>query len=108
MYGTAETRDAGRRALPSGWLPPMVWHDVADGVEVDIGGLRAAASPAPSHYVETLAVRVDDVEIGVVAGLLGRHRTRVVVRRRSGAGIDLALCEATNLADKDEARACST
>ena len=98
VYGTAETY-ALAEALSSGISPTMVWHDVCDGARVEIGGLRLTFART-EHYVETLAVRVDDVEGG--ASLAYSADTGPAWSFSSlGDGIDLALCEATNLSDKE-------
>jgi ribonuclease BN (tRNA processing enzyme) len=98
VYGTAETH-ALAEALASGLSPTMVWHDVTDGSQVDIGGLHLTFART-EHYVETLAVRVDDVASG--ASLAYSADTGPGWSFSSlGEGIDLALCEATNLADKE-------
>jgi ribonuclease BN (tRNA processing enzyme) len=98
VYGTAET---GRMAveLASGLSPTMVWHDVADGSTVDIGALRLTFART-EHYVETLAVRIDEVDTGL--SLAYSADTGPGWSFSSlGPGIDLALCEATNLADRE-------
>jgi len=97
VYGTAETHDHAHR-LCTNLHPTMVWHDVTDGDEVDLGGLQLRFS-ATRHYVETLAVRIDgegrsiaysaDTGPGWDLGALG-------------PGIDLALIESTYPTD-DEA-----
>jgi ribonuclease BN (tRNA processing enzyme) len=98
VYGTAET---GRMAaeLASGLVPTMVWHDVEDGSTVDIGGLRLTFART-EHYVETLAVRIDEIETGL--SLAYSADTGPGWSFSSlGPDIDLALCEATNLSDKE-------
>ena len=98
VYGTHETY-ALAESLASGLGPTMVWHDVADGSHVEVGGLHLSFART-EHYVETLAVRVDDAASG--RSLAYSADTGPGWSFSSlGAGIDLALCEATNLADKE-------
>jgi len=100
VYGTSEI--AGLSEMLSGPLAPtLVWHDVADGDEVEIGGLRLTFSRTV-HYVETLAVRIDDAESGLSLAYSADTGPGWSFEAL-GPGIDLALCEATHLA-ADEAR----
>lgn len=100
VYGTAETRLMAED-LTGGLAPTVDWHDLSDGAEVTVGGLRMRFART-IHYVETLAVRVDEIESG----------RSLAYSADTGAGwsftslgpdLDLALCEATHLSE-DEAR----
>jgi ribonuclease BN (tRNA processing enzyme) len=100
VYGTAET-GALAEALTGGLAPTMVWHDLTDGDQVEIGGLRLRFARTV-HYVETLAVRIDDIESG--SSLAYSADTGPGWSFESlGPDIDLALCEATHLVS-DESR----
>jgi ribonuclease BN (tRNA processing enzyme) len=98
-YGTHETGVLADR-LTSGLAPTVVWEDLADGDVVDVGGLRLRFART-DHYVETLAVRVDDLDSGrslAYSADTGPAWSFTAL----GDGLDVALCEATNLA-ADEA-----
>ena len=98
VYGTAETRRLADE-LASGLAPTMVWTDLADGDVLDIGGLHCTFSRT-EHYVETLAVRIDDVATGrslAYSADTGPGWSFTAL----GPGIDVALCEATNLASEE-------
>ena len=100
VYGTGENR-AIAEILTGGLAPTVEWHDVADGDEVDLGGLHLRFARTV-HYVETLAVRIDERDSG--SSLAYSADTGPGWSFDSlGSGIDLALCEATHLAE-DEAR----
>lgn len=73
------------------------WTVVGDGDGVDVGGLRLTFSRT-DHPVETLAARVDfgDRSIGYSADTGPAWSLSSL-----GRGIDLALCEATFLSDKE-------
>jgi ribonuclease BN (tRNA processing enzyme) len=98
VHGTADTH-ALASALCAELEPTFTWHVTGDGDEFAVGGLRFRASRT-EHYVETLAVRVDDPATdasfaysadtgpGWSFGSLGR-------------GIDLALCESTYPTDEE-------
>jgi len=95
VYGTAETRGLAEQ-ISSGLAPTMAWNDIVDGSVVHIGRLRCTFART-EHYVETLAVRIDDLDSGLSLAYSadtgpGWSFTAL------GTGIDLALCEATNLA----------
>ncbi len=88
VYAPAGLRD--RTYHPSD--PWLTWHDVTDGDQVAVGGLRLTFSRT-DHGPETLAVRVD-----------GAAGTSLAYSADTGPGwsfeafgpgIDLALCEAT-------------
>ena len=96
VYGNAETH-ALAEALTTGLAPTIDWHDVEDGSEITIGALRCRFA-ATDHYVPTLAVRIDDLVSGqslAYSADTGPSWSFDVL----GPGIDLALCEATNLTD---------
>jgi len=96
VYGTSDNHDHAHR-LCTNLHPTMLWHEVSDGDEVDLGGLQLRFS-ATDHYVETLAVRID-----------GEGRS-IVYSADTGPGwdlatlgpdIDLALVESTYPTDLD-------
>jgi ribonuclease BN (tRNA processing enzyme) len=73
--------------------PWIAWHDVTDGDEVGVGGLRLTFSRT-DHGPETLAVRVDGEDGGgslAYSADTGPGWSFEAL----GAGIDVALCEAT-------------
>jgi ribonuclease BN (tRNA processing enzyme) len=76
---------------------PLAWHDVADGDAVDIGGCRVSFSRT-DHPPETLAVRVDGAgrSLGYSADSGAGWSLEAL-----GAGLDLAICEATYLQDSE-------
>ncbi len=96
VYGTAENRAAAAAVI--GELDPVIdWHEITDAGHARIGGLDLDFS-ATDHYVDTLAVRVGSSADGVAAAYSadtgpGWSFTEL------GPAIDLALCEATMLAD---------
>ncbi len=95
VYGTAETRTLADE-LTSGLDPTITWIDSADHMVVEIGALRATFART-DHYVETMAVRIDSVSTGqslAYSADTGPDWSFASL----GIGIDLALCEATNLA----------
>lgn len=83
--------------LSAGPGPAFDWHVVADGDEVAIGALRARFSRT-DHPPETLAVRVDGDgrSLGYTADT-GPGWSLASL----GPGLDVALCEATYLADHE-------
>lgn len=93
VYGTAETRAIAQHLVGHPLEPTLVWHTVADGDEVDLGGFRMRFS-ATDHYVETLAVRVD------AAGRTLAYSADTGPGwsfSSLGPGLGAALCEATLL-----------
>jgi ribonuclease BN (tRNA processing enzyme) len=76
---------------------PIVWHDVTDGSKVEIGGLTVTFSRT-DHPPETLAVRVDGD--GRSLGYSADSGPAWSLSKL-GPGLDLALCEATYLADSE-------
>jgi ribonuclease BN (tRNA processing enzyme) len=92
VYGPAGVRAAvGERA------PTFSWRTVEDGASVDIGGLRCTFSRT-DHGPETLAVRVDGDgrSLGYSADSGPGWSLEAL-----GPGLDLALCEATFLRDRE-------
>jgi ribonuclease BN (tRNA processing enzyme) len=100
----------GRTGVPV-WAPPglpdllrtdsgpdtFVWHEIADGSRVEFGGARMTFSRT-DHPVPTFAVRVDsaDRSLGYSADTgPGWGLSQL------GAGLHLALCEASFLADRE-------
>lgn len=80
-----------------GFQPAVKWHTVADGDEVQVGGLGLRFSRT-DHPTETLAVRID----GDGRGLAYTADTGPGWSLEAlGPGIDLALCEATYLVDNE-------
>ncbi len=77
--------------------PYFVWHDIADGASVSIGGLVFAFSRT-DHGPETLAMRVDGGgrSLGYSADTGAKWSLSAL-----GAGLDLALCEATFLHEQE-------
>jgi len=75
--------------------PWLTWHDVTDGDRVEVGGLALTFSRT-DHGPETLAVRVDG-GAGADGGSLGYSADTGPgwSLEALGAGLDLALCEAT-------------
>lgn len=73
------------------------WHQVASGDQVKVGGLDLSFSRT-DHGPETLAVRIDGeaVSLGYSADSGPGWSLEAL-----GPGLDLALCEATYLADKE-------
>ncbi len=86
-----------RRLLSTDPEPTFDWHVVSDGDEVETGGLRLRFSRT-DHPPETLAVRIDGEGrcLGYSADT-GRGWSFEAL----GAGIDLALCEATYVGESD-------
>jgi len=96
VYGTAENR-AKAEQLIGDLEPTFAWHDVTDGDTVEIGELLVSFSRTV-HYVDTLAVRV--AHRAASTGLAYSADTGPGWSFAAfGAPIELALCEATNLAD---------
>jgi ribonuclease BN (tRNA processing enzyme) len=97
VYGTADNRS--KVAALCEIEPTFAWHDARDGDRVEIGELLVWFSRT-IHYVPTLAVRV----------ALRGAATGMAYSADTGPGwsftafdapIDLALCEATTLADAE-------
>lgn len=77
--------------------PAFEWHTVAGGDAVNVGGLQLRFSRT-DHPPETLAVRVDgDGRSLVYSADTGPAWSLADL----GPGIDVALCEATYLADRE-------
>lgn len=83
--------------LSSGPEPWFDWRVVADGDTVDVGGMTVRFSRT-DHPPETLAMRIegDGRVLGYTADTGAAWSLEAL-----GPGIDLALCEATYLADKE-------
>jgi ribonuclease BN (tRNA processing enzyme) len=79
--------------------PWLVWHDVADGDRVEVGGLVVTFSRT-DHGPETLAARVEGG--GRVLGYSADSGPGWSLEAL-GPGIDLALCEATFLSELEGA-----
>jgi ribonuclease BN (tRNA processing enzyme) len=76
---------------------PIAWHDVAEGDQVDIGGLHLSFSRT-DHPPETLAVRIDGE--GRSLGYSADSGPAWSLSKL-GPGLDLAICEATYLSDSE-------
>ncbi len=94
VYATA---GVGERLYPD-FEPVLDWHVVTDGDQVQVGGLRLRFART-DHPPETLAVRVDaDGRSLAYSADTGPGWSF----QSLGPGIDLALCEATYLADREK------
>jgi ribonuclease BN (tRNA processing enzyme) len=98
VHGTAQTRELAE-ALTTGVAPTLDWHDRTDGDEFSIGGLRFRVSRT-DHYVETLAVRVDDPASGRSLAYTADTGAGWSLERL-GRDLDLALCESTYPTDEE-------
>jgi ribonuclease BN (tRNA processing enzyme) len=78
--------------------PPFSWSVTTDGDDVTIGDLRLRFSATVHGDVETLAVRIDGDgrSFGYSADTTADWSIEAL-----GPGLDLALCEATLLRDKE-------
>jgi ribonuclease BN (tRNA processing enzyme) len=94
VYGTADTRDAAD-SLIGGLAPSLAWHEVTDGSNIEVGGLRLRFARTV-HYVETLAVRIDEGSSGLSLAYSADTGPGWSFEAL-GDGIDLALCEASHL-----------
>jgi ribonuclease BN (tRNA processing enzyme) len=83
--------------VPGPTSPTLVWHDIGDGDQVTIGPARLSFSKT-DHMLETLAVRVDSDSrsLGYSADSGPGWQLEAL-----GEGINLALCEATFLKDRE-------
>lgn len=98
VYGSAETRELAG-ALCTGLEPTFAWHDTADGQCFNVGALRCTLA-STRHYVDTLAIRVDDTTTGrslAYSADTGPGWSFDAL----GPDIDLALCEATYATDEE-------
>jgi ribonuclease BN (tRNA processing enzyme) len=96
VYGTAENRTMASAVI--GELEPIIdWTDIAEGKHLRIGGLELSFS-ATDHYVDTLATRLDVPADGVSLGYSADTGPSWSFTELGGP-LDLALCEATTLAD---------
>jgi ribonuclease BN (tRNA processing enzyme) len=98
VYGTAHNRGKVE-ALLDGTEPAFAWTDVGDGDHVRIGGLDVDFS-ATDHYIDTRAVRVATTG-GVFAYSADTGPGWSFSEFEGAHGLDLALCEATNLASAE-------
>lgn len=92
VFGTADTH-ATAEALCDGVAPTFDWEELANPGPIDLGAVRLTFSRT-DHYVETYAVRVDELASGrslVYSADTGPAWTPDAL----GPGIDLLLCEAT-------------
>jgi ribonuclease BN (tRNA processing enzyme) len=93
VFGTAEVRERLEAVRGAKSAPTFDWQTITDGSSFELGGIRFACAET-DHPVETLAMRIDDVE---------GHRTLVYSADTGsewslstlGGDIDVALCEAT-------------
>lgn len=94
VYATA---GVGERVFPD-FEPVLEWHVVGDGDQVQIGGL-AVRFARTDHPPETLATRVDadGRSLAYSADTGARWSFEAL-----GPGINLALCEATYLSDREK------
>jgi ribonuclease BN (tRNA processing enzyme) len=83
--------------VPSPTSPTFVWHEIGDRDKVTIGPMRLTFSRT-DHMIETLAARVD-----VDGRSLGYSADSGAgwSLDELGPGLDLALCEATFLKDRE-------
>lgn len=100
VHGTARTRELAE-AMTTGLAPTIDWHDHVDGDEFTIGGLRLRVSRT-DHYVETLAVRVDEPRSGRSLAYTADTGDGWSLASL-GDGLDLALCESTYPTDEEVA-----
>ncbi len=94
IYAPAGLEDLVRGGPTS---PTFVWHTIADGHQVTIGAMRLAFSRT-QHPPETLAVRIDAA--GASLGYSADSGPDWPLEAL-GPGLDLALCEATFLHDRE-------
>jgi len=94
VYGSDDTRETAD-ALLHGLEPTIAWSTIRDGGHARIGDLQFDFA-STEHYVETLAVRIatDGLALGYSADTGPGWSIREL-----GPSLDLALCEATTLAD---------
>jgi ribonuclease BN (tRNA processing enzyme) len=98
VFGTAETRLLAS-ALSSSLEPTFDWHLTGDGDEFETAGLRLRLSRT-DHYVETLAVRVDDPASGTSLAYSADTGPDWSLDRVA-RDVDLALCESTYPTDEE-------
>jgi ribonuclease BN (tRNA processing enzyme) len=98
VFGTAGTREMAA-AVATSLEPTFLWRDTGDGDEFEVGPFRFRLS-ATDHYVETLAMRVDDVVAGrsiAYSADTGPEWSLSEVAKK----VDLALCESTYPTDEE-------
>lgn len=98
VYSTGETREAAE-ALCVNLEPTFDWNIVTDGDAFEVGGLRFVCSRT-EHYVETLAVRVDELATGTSIAYSADTGTGWSLEAL-GDGLDLALVESTYPTDAE-------
>lgn len=99
VHGPAGTLAKAEAASSAGTVAPAFdWRVTADGTDVAIGDLRWRFSRT-DHPVETLAVRVDHPDGRSLA--FSADTGPAWSFEQLGPGIDLAVCEATFLADRE-------
>jgi len=98
VFGTRETHQLAS-SLTSSLDPTFDWHETVDGSEFAVDSLRFRTS-ATEHYVETLAVRIDDTVSGRSVGYSADTGPGWTLREL-GEGIDLVLCESTYPTDEE-------
>ncbi len=96
VYGTPDTRTKAE-ALLDGLAPTFRWIDVEAGAVVPLGGLELTFT-STDHYVPTVAVRVAD---GASALAYSADTGPGWSFAEFGAPIDLGVCEATHLLDRE-------
>ncbi len=97
VHGTRQNHEMAD-LLSAGVHPVFDWHVTGDGDEFAIGSLRFRLS-ATDHYIETHAVRIDSPEGTSVA--YSSDTGPAWELSALGAGIDLALVEATYGTDEE-------
>jgi ribonuclease BN (tRNA processing enzyme) len=100
VFGTAETH-ALASMLSSSLDPTFVWTETTDAAEFEVDSLRFRLF-ATDHYVETLAVRIDDRVSGKAIGYSADTGPGWSLSQL-GSGLDLALCESTYPTDEEAA-----
>jgi len=93
VFGTAEVRERLEAARGAKLGPTFDWQTITDGSSFELGGMRFSCAET-DHPVETLAMRIDDLEGGrtlVYSADTGSEWPLSAL----GGDVDLALCEAT-------------
>jgi len=99
VFGTAGTRHLAENLISDPLAPVLDWSDLADGSATEIAGQSWSFSRT-DHYVETLAPRVD--VNGASFGFSSDTGPGWELAEL-GPDLDLALCEASFLADREPA-----
>ena len=100
VYATAGVRSVCEAVVDDGTEPTFAWTVVAGGDSVGIGGLTFTFSRT-DHPVETLAMRVDSPDDGGKALAYSSDTAAGWSLTALGAGLDLAVCEATMLSHQE-------